>query len=542
MNNEEKIRLVLETLGTDNVKQANRVLREMQEELVKVGNASTQAAGKSGPNGMGVLQLAYFIDDLQYGMRGIINNMPQLVQAMGLGAGMAGVVGIAAVAVSQLVDKFPGWIEGNEKIKLTVDQLVDAIKAEEAAVKRQKEEVEKLGKVNSDRIEDLTKLKIATEDLKAAEDQLAEDRKNRKAFEEAEKNVGAADKEELARRKGAFKDLVTDAGGEKGLRDQISNAVAGAMPDFQITEEHRKQARAEVIDEAGVDFMNMTAAEVDMHTERKLRSHKFQQKIRGRFRMERDAEIRKSTEAIFGGLAAPGTVAESDAAMAQLGQFAPDQAAAIRGLMDFDQQNAAFDTGNNRWRQGGGARRRAAERAAAQAEAAAGRMLPNGAMFDEQQRKQIFEQQKLSEAEMARQAAIRNEVLGQMDPMQMAALRNAQAGVGGFRGRNLQQLRGRDMNLFANALMERGMGRGEAEQAARESLSGGEEAFEQFASSVGKNLENGIRAQEASQKFFEMMNVRQQELEMRLEMLMMQFNMLGGQGQTTARPPSRVRN
>lgn len=536
MTNEEKIRLVLETLGVENVKQANRTLREMQEELAKTGQAATQAAGKGGPNGMGVLQLAYFIDDLQYGLRGVINNMPQLVQAMGLGAGMAGVVGIAAVAVSQLLDKFPGWIEGNEKIKLTVDQLVDAIKAEEAAVKRQKEEVEKLGKVNSDRIEDLTKLKIATEDLKAAEDQLAEDRKNRKAFEDAEKNVGAADKEELARRKGAFKDLVTDAGGEKGLRDQISNAVAGAMPGVDITEADRQRAMSEVTSEAGSNLKNMSPGEIRRRTEQKLKA------LRDSRVMNRDAEIRKSTEAIFGGLAAPGTVAESDAAMAQLGQFAPDQAAAIRGLMDFDRQNAAFDTGNERWRQGGGARRRAAERAAAQAEAAAGRMLPNGAMFDEQQRKQIFEQQKLSEAEMARQAAIRNEVLGQMDPMQMAALRNAEAGFGGFRNRNLQQLRGRDLNLFANALMERGMGRGEAEQAARESLGGGEQGFEDFARSIGKNLGNSLQAQQATQAFLRMMQARFEEMSMQQEMLMQELNMLGGQGQPTTRPPSRVRN
>lgn len=536
MTNEEKIRLVLETLGTDNVKQANRVLREMQEELVKVGTASTQAAGKSGPNGMGVLQLAYFIDDLQYGMRGIINNMPNLVQSLGLGAGMAGVVGIAAVAVSQLLDKFPGWIEGNEKIKLTTEMLADAIKAEEAAIKRQKEEVEKLGKANSDRIEDLTKLKIATEDLKAAEDQLAEDRKNRKAFEDAEKNIGAAERDELGRRKGAFKDLVTDAGGEKDLRDQISNAVAGSMPNVEITEADRQRAMSEVASEAGTNLKNLSPGEIRRRADAKLK------RLRADRMFARDRDIRSATEGIFGGLANPANVAESDAALARLGQFAPDQAAAIQGLMSFDRENAAFEAGNESWRRGGGARRRAAERAAERAAAADARMLPNRAMFDDEQRRQMFAAQAQTEAQMAQSAEIRNAVLAQMDPMQMAALRNAQAGIGGFRNRNLQQLRGRDMNLFMNALMERGMGRGEAEEAARQSLGGGEQAFEQFASSVGKNLENGIRAQEASQQFFEMMNVRQKELEMRLEMLMQQMNMLGGLGQPTSRPPARARN
>jgi hypothetical protein len=36
--------------------------------------------------------------------------------------------------------------------------------------------------------------------------------------------------------------------------------------------------------------------------------------------------------------------------------------------------------------------------------------------------------------------------------------------------------------------------------------------------------------------------MRQDEMEMRFEMLMQQYNMLGGQGQPAARPPARVRN
>lgn len=53
--------------------------------------------------GMAMLQMGYFVDDLQYGLRGVVNNIPNLIASLGLGAGLAGVVGIAAVAVSQLV-------------------------------------------------------------------------------------------------------------------------------------------------------------------------------------------------------------------------------------------------------------------------------------------------------------------------------------------------------------------------------------------------------------------------------------------------------
>jgi hypothetical protein len=536
VTNEEKIRLVLETLGADSVRQAARAMRELEKSTKDAGEAAEKATGKPGANGTGILQLAYFIDDLQYGIRGVMNNIPGLIQSLGLGAGLAGVAGVAAVAVGVLVEKHPEWMKWNEKVKLSLAELIDAIKAEEEAVKRQKEEVEKLGKSNSDRIEDLTKLKIATEDLKAAEDQLAEDRKNRKAFEDAEKNVGAADKDELGRRKGAFKDLVSDAGGEKDLRDQISNAVAGSMPDFQITAEHRKQARAEVIEEAGADFMNMTAGEIEQHTERKLKSPKFLQKVRGQFGLARDREIRAATESIFGGLAAPGSVAESDAALAQLGQFAPDQAAALQGLMGFDRDAAAFEAGNEAWRNGGRQRRRAFERGIDRGMG----FGPNREMFEAEQNRQLWQGRQKTEAELTQEAEIRNAALAQFDPTQMAALRNAQAGMGGMRNRNLAGLRQRDMALFQNALVQRGMTPGSAEQAARESLSGGEQQFEQFSQDIGKNLGNGLRAQEATVEYFKMLNIRMEEYAQQMNMLMQQMNMMGG---TDIRPQqNRARN
>lgn len=54
----------------------------------------------------GMLQLGYAIDDLQYGFRSIVNNIPQLVLGMGGTAGLAGAVAIAAVAVNQLVNNW----------------------------------------------------------------------------------------------------------------------------------------------------------------------------------------------------------------------------------------------------------------------------------------------------------------------------------------------------------------------------------------------------------------------------------------------------
>lgn len=353
MTNDEKIRLVLETLGTDNVKQASRVLREMEEQLGKVATASTQAAGRSGPNGQGILQLAYFIDDLQYGMRGIMNNIPQVVQALGLGAGLAGVAGIAAVAVGTLVEKHPEWFEWSKKVKETLKELTDAIKAEEEAIKRQKEQVDKLGESTSKRIEDILKLKEATESLKEAEAQLAEDRKNAKATEEADKNVGAMATEELAKQKEVIKSVITDAGLQKQVRDELAKQVERSIPEIggeQVDKESRRIAAERV-----PFFAKMEPGRQDKIAET------FRGQAMAALQNKRGAAVQSEVESIFGGLMNPANQDELDRSMKGLDKFLPGVSRELRSVRQFDRENEAFDADNERWRRGGGAKRRAAE-------------------------------------------------------------------------------------------------------------------------------------------------------------------------------------
>ena len=58
------------------------------------------------PGPQGILQLGRCIDDLQYGFRGIANNIPQIALGLGFGAGVAGAAAVAATAVSQLVNHY----------------------------------------------------------------------------------------------------------------------------------------------------------------------------------------------------------------------------------------------------------------------------------------------------------------------------------------------------------------------------------------------------------------------------------------------------
>lgn len=66
---------------------------------------NSQKATRSVKNmGQGALQAAYFFDDLQYGIRGIMNNIPGLVMGFGGGAGLAGAISIAVLAGAKLYE------------------------------------------------------------------------------------------------------------------------------------------------------------------------------------------------------------------------------------------------------------------------------------------------------------------------------------------------------------------------------------------------------------------------------------------------------
>jgi hypothetical protein len=59
----------------------------------------TLAAGRSGQNGaMGFLAFSQAVEDAQYGIRGVLNNIPQMIMGFGGTMGLAGAISLAAVA------------------------------------------------------------------------------------------------------------------------------------------------------------------------------------------------------------------------------------------------------------------------------------------------------------------------------------------------------------------------------------------------------------------------------------------------------------
>ncbi len=83
--------------ATEETKRATQATKELEA-------AATRAGGKKGTAGMGMLHLGQAIEDAQYGLRGVLNNIPLLVTSFGMSAGAAGVLQIGLVAVSQILN------------------------------------------------------------------------------------------------------------------------------------------------------------------------------------------------------------------------------------------------------------------------------------------------------------------------------------------------------------------------------------------------------------------------------------------------------
>lgn len=112
---------------------------------MQAAQRSTQAAanaiqgtltGASHAGTRSLLQLAYAADDVQYGFRAIVNNIPQAL--MFLGPGIAGAAGLAAVAISQLINHWndmsatmqAAWEGGSsDRLRVLADRAETAAQA-----------------------------------------------------------------------------------------------------------------------------------------------------------------------------------------------------------------------------------------------------------------------------------------------------------------------------------------------------------------------------------------------------------------------------
>jgi hypothetical protein len=142
-------------MRNDTVIKSMRQVGAESDKLNRKAQQSGRAAGYA--PGMGVLEVSRIIEDAQYGMRGVLNNIPGLIMSFGGGMGLAGVVSIAAVAVSVL---------GKGLLELAMG--ADTTAEDMEALKKRTEEYESAVKAAKDRqAEFLKELKASRAEAKA---------------------------------------------------------------------------------------------------------------------------------------------------------------------------------------------------------------------------------------------------------------------------------------------------------------------------------------------------------------------------------------
>jgi hypothetical protein len=117
-------------IAQDKAVQAATVhMAELNQEIVKLGGSHRNL-------GYAALEASRAFEDLQYGIGGVINNIPGLVMALGGGAGLTAALSVLAVVGNQLVKHFfPDWEGGVKKVKEANEQLTEAIKEQQKALK-----------------------------------------------------------------------------------------------------------------------------------------------------------------------------------------------------------------------------------------------------------------------------------------------------------------------------------------------------------------------------------------------------------------------
>lgn len=103
----------MSTLAADKAKVSSWAHYNLDEAMGKtaartetVSSGITKVGKSSRDSSMALLMFSQGFEDAQYGIRGILNNIPPLVMALGGTAGLAGVVSLAAVSFSMLGNVF----------------------------------------------------------------------------------------------------------------------------------------------------------------------------------------------------------------------------------------------------------------------------------------------------------------------------------------------------------------------------------------------------------------------------------------------------
>lgn len=121
---EIKLTPTLDGKGIQEAKQQIDSLNTSTEQLDKGSQNATRSIKHMG---QGMLQVAYFMDDVQYGIKGILNNIPGLVIGFGGGAGLAGALSLATLAGAKLYEWMSDTEAKSKELTKAIEQQNEAI-------------------------------------------------------------------------------------------------------------------------------------------------------------------------------------------------------------------------------------------------------------------------------------------------------------------------------------------------------------------------------------------------------------------------------
>jgi hypothetical protein len=261
MANEEEIKLVLQVQGQAEAKELAIRIQDLKNHIavmsqtvaatdpIMVGLGAkfkTMTAeadrldkqfGKAGAGsknmGMAILEGSRAMEDLQYGIAGVLNNIPGLIASLGGSAGLAGIVSGVAVAATVLYRNWDSLttLFGGSK-------WVDPLKTELENIKDRIEELSKIPiKLNIERVE-----------LKSLQADAAKQAAGEKAAEDAGNYKSKTDRESES----ATKEAVLDSGAYEAIRtNMVAKAKAQAVQEQSDRKTAYEAAKAKVLASGG---------------------------------------------------------------------------------------------------------------------------------------------------------------------------------------------------------------------------------------------------------------------------------------------------
>lgn len=221
----------------DKVKVAQRQLGEAEAQSRKLAGT----VGRSGNAGMAVLEFSRAFEDAQYGLRGVLNNIPQLIAMLGGGAGLAGVISVLAVVGAQVWEKIGATDEAEDSLD-AVAEAADKLATKLKALSDRRKEIAKIptSDMGAALKEETTALKLQTEGF----------RQNIQALKD---RIAAAAALDAALTQGALGDVDRLEAGGSISADEAANRRAGIEGAARQREIQRNQELSKLDDAVAIE-------------------------------------------------------------------------------------------------------------------------------------------------------------------------------------------------------------------------------------------------------------------------------------------------